>query len=221
MPSTIPLSSLPTLTQLYKAKTLAPTSSGNLLRGATSAFNDKISLYRGDITALETDAIVNAANEKLLGGGGVDGAIHAAAGPELVEECRALNGCNTGDAKITDAYKLPCKKVIHTVGPVYHYESNPAKLLSSCYTKSLDLADQNGCKSIAFSAISTGVYGYPGTDAAEKATEAVRNWLERDEERAAHMEKIVFCLFREKDERCYHQIIPKIFPPKEEHGDDS
>src|SRR3981081_2612426 len=123
----------------------------------------RLDVVKGDITRLDVDAIVNAANETLLGGGGVDGAIHRAAGPELLEECRELDGCETGSAKITNAYNLPCKKVIHAVGPVYspNRKRRSHDLLAGCYTTSLKLAVENECKSIAFSALSTGGYGYP------------------------------------------------------------
>lgn len=207
--STTPLSEIPTLTLLYKLNKLQPSSSPS--PNATSRFNDKISLIRTDITKLETDSIVNAANESLLGGGGVDGAIHRAAGRGLLEECETLDGCDTGSAKITDGYKLPCKKVIHAVGPVYYSTKKRGMhttLLQSCYTTSLDLAVQNDCTSIAFSALSTGVYGYPSDEAAETAIQAVKGWLEHDEERANKMDRIVFCQFMEKDELAYEEFIP-------------
>lgn len=204
------LSDIPTLSLLYKTKKLVPSSSPTA-ETATSKFNDKISIIRSDITRLDIDAIVNAANESLLGGGGVDGAIHNAAGPALLRECRTLDGCDTGSAKITDAYRLPCKKVIHAVGPVYwrtKKEGRHTSLLQGCYTTSLDLAVQNDCKSIAFSALSTGVYGYPSEEAAETAIQAVKEWLEKDESRAEKMDRIIFCQFMEKDEKAYAKYIP-------------
>lgn len=205
------LSDIPTLTQLYASGDLE--AANGIGPSATSLYNDKISLIRTDITTLAVDAIVNAANESLLGGGGVDGAIHRAAGPHLYRECKTLDGCDTGDAKITDAYELPCKKVVHAVGPVYSSTKRTGmhiQLLASCYTRSLNLMIESGCTSIAFSALSTGVYGYPSQEAAQVAIQTVKWWLEQDEERAAKVERVVFCCFMAKDEEAYEDFLPYV-----------
>lgn len=160
---------------------------------------------KGDITKLSADAIVNAANHSLLGGGGVDGAIHWAAGRELYEECKTLGGCKTGEAKITKGYKLPAKHVIHTVGPIYGKEKGmEAELLASCYKNSLKLAAENNLKTIAFPNISTGVYGYPIQDASKIAIAAVRKFLENEKH---HIEKIYFVSFSDADLKVYKNLL--------------
>lgn len=141
-------------------------------------FMTQIKITQGDITKIAVDVIINAANKTLLGGGGVDGAIHCVAGRDLYDECKSLGGCNTGEAKITKGYKLPAKYIIHTVGPAYGYENgNDAELLANCYKNSLDLAKKHGLRSIAFPAISTGVFRYPKDEAAEIALTTVRNFI--------------------------------------------
>lgn len=205
MATLIQLASIPSLTQLYRAgKVLA--SSASSLPPADQSLNDKICTIQYDITKLEVDAIVNAANKRLLGGGGVDGAIHRAAGYGLYDECKKLGGCETGAAKITDAYELPCKKVIHAVGPIYASRSESEPLLRGCYQTSLQLAADADCKSIAFSAISTGIYGYPSDSAARAALSEVRSFLEQPE--GEKIEKVIFCNFMQKDVDAYNKIMP-------------
>jgi len=165
---------------------------------------NRIELFKGDITSLKVDAIVNAANSALLGGGGVDGAIHRAAGKELLAECRNLNGCETGDAKITKGYNLPAKFVIHTVGPVWHGgRSGEPEKLASCYRRSMEVAIENGVKTIAFPNISTGVYGYPKIEAAEIAVKAVLSFLKSNNE----LELVIFCVFDDENFMIYRNLL--------------
>jgi len=165
---------------------------------------DKIEIVQGDITKLEVDAIVNAANTTLLGGGGVDGAIHRAAGPELLAECRTLGGCQPGEAKITRGYRLPARFVIHTVGPVWRggKRGEPARL-ANCYRNSLQVAVENGIRTIAFPAISCGAYGYPIEEAAQIAVNTTREFLATTDQ----IEKVIFVLWDEDVYEAYRRIL--------------
>lgn len=168
------------------------------------AQDNDIKIVVGDITRLTVDAIVNAANTSLLGGGGLDGAIHRAAGKDLLEECKTLGGCNTGKSKMTSAYLLPCKKIIHTVGPVWcGGKRGEAELLASCYDTAMSLAEENKLKSIAFPCISTGIYHYPKKDAAEIAIRTIMDHLEN----GRYSGNVIICCFSQEDAEIYQQII--------------
>ncbi len=167
----------------------------------------RVEIIQGDITKLAVDAIVNAANKTLLGGGGVDGAIHRAAGPQLLEETRTLGGCGTGQAKITEGYRLPAKFVIHTVGPVWHGgDRNEDALLADCYRNSLALAAAKGIESIAFPAISTGVYAFPLERATDIALAETRRILEKN----ASLRRVIFCCFSSRDFQAYETAAERL-----------
>jgi O-acetyl-ADP-ribose deacetylase (regulator of RNase III) len=166
----------------------------------------RIRALQANIVTLTVDAIVNAANSSLLGGGGVDGAIHRAAGPQLLEECRKLGGCTTGDAKLTKGYKLPAKFVIHTVGPVWHGgKKGEPELLASCYRNSLTIAVDHELKSIVFPSISTGVYGYPIDLAAQVAVNTVSETIKKQ----SKIEEVLFCCFSPSDLEVYESLLMK------------
>ena len=162
-----------------------------------------IEVYKGDITTFDVDIIVNAANKTLLGGGGVDGAIHAAAGPHLLEECMTLHGCHTGDAKITLGYDLPAKHVIHTVGPVYSGKSSDCDMLRACYRNSLDLAKKADLHSIIFPAISTGAFGFPAKIAAEIAYDTIAEW---QKENSKYKMQVALCAYDDRMYQLYKQV---------------
>lgn len=185
--------------------------------------NQKVSLWRGDITSLEIDAIVNAAKPSLLGGGGIDGAIHSAAGKGLVRECMLLDGCDIGGAKITSGHKLPASFVIHTVGPT----GEDADALEQCYTSVLELVAQYNIKSVAFCCVSTGIYGYPNDKAAQVGLRTVRKWLDKGGAALVtitvtvcfiffsyklQLDRIIFCMYLEKDHTIYSTLMQKYFP---------
>ncbi|OAM18365.1 RNase III inhibitor [Eikenella corrodens] len=166
--------------------------------------NATLEVCQADITTLAVDAIVNAANSSLLGGGGVDGAIHRAAGSELLAECRQLGGCRTGEAKITQGYRLPARWVVHTVGPVWRGgQHGEEALLVAAYANSLRLAAEQGAQSIAFPCVSTGVYGYPAREAAKIAVQAVRETLPQ----CPQMQRVVFCCFSQQDAALYRRLL--------------
>jgi len=169
--------------------------------------DNRVKIILADITSVEVDAIVNAANETLLGGGGVDGAIHAAAGPDLLQECRRLHGCQTGQAKITKGYKLPAKFIIHTVGPVWHGgKRGEAEKLASCYKNCFAVAEENKIFSIAFPAISTGVYSYPKEPATRIALSATKEFLRK----ARYVQKVIFVCFSRADLELYQRLAKEI-----------
>ena len=165
-----------------------------------------LELIQADITTLDVDVIVNAANHSLLGGGGVDGAIHRAAGPQLLAECRTLGGCETGEAKITKGYRLKARHVIHTVGPIYHGNPRDAELLSSAVRNSLRLADEHHLRSIAFPAISTGVYGYPLDQAARVSLSAILDYCRS----ATQIERVIMCLFDQRALRVFSEVLDQL-----------
>ncbi len=172
------------------------------------AIKERMEIIEGDITKQRVDAIVNAANTSLLGGGGVDGAIHRAAGPELLEECRKIGGCPTGEVRVTKGYRLPAKWVIHTVGPVWRGGgSNEDELLASCYRNSLQAAKEIGAKTVAFPSISTGVYGFPMDRASEIALKETAKFLENDES----IEKVIFVCFGERAFNIHKQTFARLF----------
>jgi O-acetyl-ADP-ribose deacetylase len=181
---------------------------GNNEYTVNSDLNKKVSIFTGDITTLEIDSIVNAANRQLAGGGGVDGAIHKAANHDLLQsECRTLGGCDTGSCKITGGYQLPAKYIIHCVGPV----GEKANLLASCYRSALQLMETHNLKSIAFPCISTGVYGYPNENAAHVVLSTVRQWLDSNPY-SSKVDRIIFCLFLKIDIEIYQKLMYKYFP---------
>ena len=200
------LAEVPTLAQLYLNSSLVASPSKPLYE-PSAAVNASVGFVCGDITKIQVGAIVNAANSSLLGGGGVDGSIHRAAGHGLVAECKGLGGCRTGQAKLTGGYNLPAQHVIHTVGPVY--DSNDPKeskaMLRSCYEESMKLASQNGIKTLAFPCVSTGIYRFPAKLASEVACDSVRKYLDKNK---GALERVVFVTYEPKDRAAYNEMLP-------------
>nr|XP_030125545.3 ADP-ribose glycohydrolase MACROD2 isoform X2 [Taeniopygia guttata] len=207
----VALKTIPTWMEDLKSKSESDGENAKEDLQGKKSLSEKVSLYRGDITLLEVDAIVNAANSSLLGGGGVDGCIHRAAGPCLVAECRNLSGCETGQAKITCGYDLPAKYVIHTVGPIArgHLTDTHKENLASCYKSSLKLAKENNIRSIAFPCISTGIYGFPNEPAAVIALSTIKEWLSKNHN---EVDRIIFCVFLEVDYKIFKKKMGEFFP---------
>ncbi|KAJ2556372.1 hypothetical protein EV175_002049 [Coemansia sp. RSA 1933] len=200
MASRVSLSTIPSLAAKMSKSSLGKQSSDICSR---------LSIWKGDITTLEVDAIVNAADEVLSGGGGVDGAIHKAAGPQLAKACSGLGGCMTGQAKITPGFNLPAKYVIHTVGPI----GENSGLLASAYQESLNVAAENGVRSIAFPCISTGVFGYPAQKASVVAVKTVIAWMESH---ADALDRVVFCMFNDNSIVCYNRAMEMLLTRSED-----
>ncbi|XP_074673345.1 ADP-ribose glycohydrolase MACROD2 isoform X2 [Strix aluco] len=207
----VALKNIPTWMEDLKSKSESDGENTKEDLQGKKSLSEKVSLYRGDITLLEVDAIVNAANSSLLGGGGVDGCIHRAAGPCLVAECRNLSGCETGQAKITCGYDLPAKYVIHTVGPIArgHLTDTHKENLANCYKSSLKLAKENNIRSIAFPCISTGIYGFPNEPAAVIALNTIKEWLSKNH---SEVDRIIFCVFLEVDYKIFKKKMGEFFP---------
>lgn len=217
----VTLSQIPTIATLYATgKLLAPKARS--VTSPSSSLNNRVSIYRGDITLLKLDAIVNAANERMLGGGGIDGAIHSAAGPSLRSECATFpegpNGrCPTGEARITSGHDLPAKYVIHAVGPNCNKNKDMAlskQQLTSVYDNILKTAAENGVSTLGICGISTAIFAYPPKDACGVACERVRRFMES--EQGKRLERVVFVTFTEKDVDAYNTVLPRWFPPAEE-----
>nr|XP_013815546.1 PREDICTED: O-acetyl-ADP-ribose deacetylase MACROD2 [Apteryx mantelli mantelli] len=216
----VPLKDIPTWMEDTKSKNDSDGENTKEDPQGKKSLSEKVSLYRGDITLLEVDAIVNAANSSLLGGGGVDGCIHRAAGPCLVAECRNLSGCETGQAKITCGYELPAKYVIHTVGPIArgHLTDTHKEDLANCYKSSMKLAKENNIRSIAFPCISTGIYGFPNEPAAVIALNTIKEWLSKNHN---EVDRIIFCVFLEVDYKIFKKKMSEFFPIDDDNEEET